>query len=876
MKRWNKEATPRPLDEANQLRAGRPTGVRLAAVGEPTLFAGRSSYRFEVSEGTESIAVSLNLVDPGVDVDLYLRFARESELKDGIVLSDYRSEGFKGNEQIVISGDSKPPLRPGTYFVSLGVYTARSNVEGTLVFTPRYSNHVCYIDLACKPEWDQRASSVAKILFEADEGVSLQCSGVLLNDSGGSGTPYFLTAAHCIDSTAEARSLEANWYFQSATCGDEQNQDSRRTVTRGAELLAVESGSVGSGTQIDAWGAGDMALLRLYESPPEGVLYMGWNAGNEAIANETNVIGIHHSEGLHKKISFGRITEHYPNMTNVSWANGIALGGASGSPLLNEEGQVLGVLSGGAGADGCFFAGLTVYSNFKSFFPTIRNLLQGGAAPAVDGSSRTIVSVNVAAPQNEAPVAVALDSAGSLYVSGAAGTPGAAGTVRKISVGGGGSARGLDSGGRPGDLAPDPSGSGYVYVADWGNDVVWQWNTATGAMARIAGGSAEADTGDERAETNVQLVDPWGLAVDAAGILYVAEYSGGRVVRINLTDRSITTVLTGLRRPTGLAIDARGNLYVADSGTHVVWRWNAITRAIARVAGTGQTGYSGDGGAATDARLNDPWGLAVDVAGNLYVADRSNHRVRRVDALTGTITTIAGTGEPGVSGDGGSALTARLDRPIDVAVDWAGHVYVADFGNNRVRRVSPPTTGQATIGGLLVPGVARRFELGPQSARRIQNGDRSYRVEVPAGATRLTLVLESDNPSVDVDLYARFEQDNSESAWHWRSVGPSGNEEIVVDSDSSRPLREGTYYVSLLLYDDSGLSASGSLTAILERESGTSPGPGPVGMNFVQIPAGEFTMGSQGVEADPDETPLTRVQISQAFELSTHEVTQGQ
>ena len=518
VKRWNKEKTLRPLSEANRLQPGRPTGIRLPAVQEPTLFAGGSSYRFEVSEGTESIAVSLNLVDPGVDVDLFLRFARESELRDGTVLADYRSEGFNGDEQIVISGDSKPPLRPGTYFVSLGGYTGGTEIEGTLMFTPRYSNHVCYIDLACKPEWDQRASSVAKILFEADEGVSVQCSGVLLNDRSGSGTPYFLTASHCIDSVAEARSLEAYWYFQSAACGDEQNQDSRRKVTRGAELLAVESGSVGSGTQINAWGAGDMALLRLYESPPEGVLYMEWNESNEAISKETNVIGIHHSEGLHKKISFGRITEHYPNMTNVSWANGIALGGASGSPLLNEEGQILGVLSGGAGADGCFFAGQTVYSNFKSFFPTIRNLLQGGVAPAVDGSSRTIVSVSVAAPQNEAPVAVALDSAGSLYVSGAAGTPGAAGTVRKISVGGGLSARGLDSGGRPGDLAPDPSGSGYVYVADWGNDVVWQWNTATGAMVRIAGGSAEADTGDERAEIDIQLEDPWGLAVDAAGV----------------------------------------------------------------------------------------------------------------------------------------------------------------------------------------------------------------------------------------------------------------------------------------------------------------------------------------------------------------------
>ena len=440
----------------------------------------------------------------------------------------------------------------------------------------------------------------------------------------------------------------------------------------------------------------------------------------------------------------------------------------------------------------------------------------------------------------------------------------------------GGASGASTAAGRPGDLVPDPTGGGYVYVADWGNDVVWQWNTATGAMVRIAGGGAEDVSRDDQKPTDIQLEDPWGLAVDAAGVLYVAEHGGGRVVRTRLTDRSITTGLTGLRRPTGLAIDAKGNLYVADAGTHKVWRWDTTTGAIARVAGTGQTGYSGDGGAATDARLNEPWGLAVDVAGNLYVADSANHRVRRVDALTGRITTIAGTGEPGVSGDGGSALTARLNGPTDVAVDRAGHVYVADYGNYRVRRVSPRTTGPVTLGGRLVPGIPRRFDLGPQTTRRIQNGDRSYSVEVPAGVTRLTLVLASDDPSVDVDLYARFGQDNTESAWHWRSAGPSGNEEIVIDGDSTPPLQEGTYYVSLLLYDNSGSSASGSLEAKLDSGSGTSPEGGPAGMNFVQIPAGEFTMGSQGVEADADETPLTRVQISQAFELSTHEVTQGQ
>ena len=135
--------------------------------------------------------------------------------------------------------------------------------------------------------------------------------------------------------------------------------------------------------------------------------------------------------------------------------------------------------------------------------------------------------------------------------------------------------------------------------------------------------------------------------------------------------------------PSGVAVDGAGNLYIADSENHRIRKVDA-TGTITTVAGSGEPGYSGDGGPATEAQLTWPSGVAVDGAGNLYIADSENHRIRKVDA-TGTITTVAGSGEPGYSGDGGPATEAQLTWPSGVAVDGAGNLYIADRGNHRIR-----------------------------------------------------------------------------------------------------------------------------------------------------------------------------------------------
>ncbi|HEY1552243.1 MAG TPA: hypothetical protein VGG28_30660 [Kofleriaceae bacterium] len=167
------------------------------------------------------------------------------------------------------------------------------------------------------------------------------------------------------------------------------------------------------------------------------------------------------------------------------------------------------------------------------------------------------------------------------------------------------------------------------------------------------------------------------------------------------TQWSATTVLggttqassVGLYDPTGVAIDRAGNIYIADSGNSLIRRVDP-SGVITTVAGTGELGYTGDGGAATSAALFTPNGIAVDGAGDLFIADTQNERIRRVDATTGDITTVAGNGMPGDTGDFGAAIAAELSYPAAVAVDGLGNLYIADMTNNRVRLVD--TTGTIT------------------------------------------------------------------------------------------------------------------------------------------------------------------------------------
>jgi len=189
------------------------------------------------------------------------------------------------------------------------------------------------------------------------------------------------------------------------------------------------------------------------------------------------------------------------------------------------------------------------------------------------------------------------------------------------------------------------------------------------------------------------------MAVDGAGNLYISDLVNNQVRKVTVATGTITTVTAndGLSQPTGLAIDAVGNLYIGDSDHSRVVKVTA-GGFVTTVAGIGTEGYSGDGGPAIAAQLDRIQGLAIDLAGNLYIADAGNGTVRKIDTQ-GVITTLAGTGVTGYSGDSGPATAAQLSSPQEIAVDRAGNVYVADSGNNRVRQITSTGTISTIAGG---------------------------------------------------------------------------------------------------------------------------------------------------------------------------------
>src|SRR5437879_722733 len=200
---------------------------------------------------------------------------------------------------------------------------------------------------------------------------------------------------------------------------------------------------------------------------------------------------------------------------------------------------------------------------------------------------------------------------------------------------------------------------------------------ATGIITTVAGNGSATFVGDGGAATSASLNYPFAVALDASGNLYIADYDNHRIRKVAAATGIITTVAgngsatfagdggaaTGasLNYPTGVALDASGNLYIADFNNHRIREVAAATGIITTVAGNGSGTFAGDGGAATGASLYYPTGVALDASGNLYIADEYNHRIRKVAAATGVITTVAGNGSNTFGGDGGAATGAGLN-----------------------------------------------------------------------------------------------------------------------------------------------------------------------------------------------------------------------
>ncbi len=310
------------------------------------------------------------------------------------------------------------------------------------------------------------------------------------------------------------------------------------------------------------------------------------------------------------------------------------------------------------------------------------------------------------------PRAIAFDKAGNAYVADTLNQ-----RIRKIDAGGtittvaGNGTEGFAGDGGPAFQAAlnQPHGvavdsSGNLYIADSANHRIRRVDRQ-GVITTVAGNGTPDATGDDGPARAATVKDPKTLATDAADKnLYIADTGNNRVRRIDLTTGVITTVAgvtkagaegdggpsakAQLNSPRGLWLTGDGTLYIADTDNHRIRRVDT-GGTITSVAGTGVAGYSGDGGPAAQAQLNDPRAVVADGTGNIYVGEELGQRIRRIDPA-GTITTIAGNGSPGFAGDGGPSSAAQLDHLRALSLDPDGSLWVADTFNNRVRVISAP------------------------------------------------------------------------------------------------------------------------------------------------------------------------------------------
>ena len=327
------------------------------------------------------------------------------------------------------------------------------------------------------------------------------------------------------------------------------------------------------------------------------------------------------------------------------------------------------------------------------------------------------------------PEGVAADRAGNLYISDSNNH-----RIRKVDFAGtittiaGTGESGFSGDGGPASQAQlfyprgvAVDGLGNLYIADTANHRIRKVDFA-GTITTIAGTGRYGFGGDGGPASQAQLREPEGVAVDEAGNLYIADLFNDRIRKVDFAGTITTIAGTGeygfggdggpasqaqLRHPRGVAVDGLGNLYISDSNNDRIRKVD-FAGTITTIAGTGERGFSGDGGPASQAQFFHPRGVAVDGAGNLYIVDQHNNRVRKVDA-TGTITTIAGSGERGFAGDSGPAVEAELDLPADVAVDTEGNVYIADWYNHVIRKLMPMTGPVTTV--PVIPGGSGSFSI---------------------------------------------------------------------------------------------------------------------------------------------------------------------
>jgi len=318
------------------------------------------------------------------------------------------------------------------------------------------------------------------------------------------------------------------------------------------------------------------------------------------------------------------------------------------------------------------------------------------------------------------PFDVALDRQGNLYFAEAVNH-----CVRRVERGGGiiTTVAGTGKAGYSGDGGPaveaelhSPYGialdaANNLYIVDRLNACIRVVEAATGIIRTLAGTGQPGYAGDGGSAQQAQFQEPNDIALDGSGRAYIADVRDHRVRVVDLATGFITTFAgTGgggscgdgglasqaaLLGPRALAFGSAGDLYICLRNDHKVRKVDMHTGRISTVAGTGGKGYSGDAGPALQATFNGPKEIAIDARDNIFLVDTENHCIRRIDAASGLVTSVAGTGQAGGEGDGGPATSATLKRPHGACMDAAGNLYIGDSENHRIRFVAG--SGEAAL-----------------------------------------------------------------------------------------------------------------------------------------------------------------------------------
>jgi trimeric autotransporter adhesin len=518
----------------------------------------------------------------------------------------------------------------------------------------------------------------------------------------------------------------------------------------------------------------------------------------------------------------------------------------------------------------------------------VRKIAPGGTIQTIAGTGVAGFAGDggpaVSAQLNQ-PYGLALDSQDNLYIADLGNSRvrevSSGGTIQTVAGGGSLAATGAGQGGpatlaqliEPRNVTVDHGGN--LYISDFGANQVYRVSSA-GILSLVAGTGTAGFSGDGTSALLAELNAPAGLAIDSSGALYIADSGNNRVRKVY---NGVIIDVFDTPAPTGVALDSTGMLYVAAAGYFgsVVQPIAGVTSvrdltvdssgnifttsgafvlevssggALTTVAGSGGSPYfGGDGGPATSALLNGPAGIAVDSSGNWYIADTANNRIRMV-TTSGEISTMAGTGTAGSSGDNGAATAAELNSPHGIAIDSAGNLYIADSGNNEVRQITPGGVISTIAGQLNNPlSVA----VDGQGSVYIADSGNNQIVQVNAAGNTSTFAKLAGVLAVAVDGSGNVVAADASQVWKIASDSSGNASATSIATGLTSPgslafAPDGTLFVA-----DTGanvireLSTAGTLTAIAGNGTAGFSGDGGLALEAeLSAPAG-IAIGANGM-----------------------------